>query len=114
MKRKQARLSAGITVGQVSSGRSSADGDSPTNKVKAVSRWGRKIKPKKFADEEEETDGSLYENGSVPITGIPTDVPSGSAVSPVTLASSPDASVNKARKLQVYLTLCLPYGRVIL
>lgn len=105
-KRKQARFSSGTTVGAAPSGRSSADGDSPNSKVKAVSRWGRKIKPKKFADdEEEEVDGSVYENGSVSITGIPTDVPSGSAVSPVTLASSLDSSVNRGRKLQVFGTI---------
>ena len=101
LKRKQARLSAGVTANSANSARPSLDGDSPNSKVKAVSRWGRKIKPKKFADdEEEETDSPNYENGSAVITGIPTDVAGGSAVSPVTLPSSPDVSVNRARKLQ--------------
>ncbi|KAE8749906.1 hypothetical protein FOCC_FOCC003375 [Frankliniella occidentalis] len=98
-KSKQARMSAGTPVGSAPSGRSSVDGDSPTSKVKAVSRSGRKIKPKKFADDEEGT-YDAYENGSVSITGIPTDTQGVSAVSPVTLASSPDPSANRARKLQ--------------
>ncbi|KAK3926269.1 Hepatoma-derived growth factor [Frankliniella fusca] len=98
-KSKQARMSAGTPVGSTPSGRSSVDGDSPTNKVKAVSRSGRKIKPKKFADDEDGT-YDTYENGSVSLTGIPTEKQDVSAISPVTLASSPDPTANRARKLQ--------------
>ncbi|KAJ1528895.1 hypothetical protein ONE63_007264 [Megalurothrips usitatus] len=93
-KSKQARLSAGTPVGSAPSGRSSVDGDSPNNKVKAVSRSGRKIKPKKFADDDdddvEEGTYDPYENASVSITGIPTEDPSDSVVPPITLASTID------------------------
>ncbi|XP_034238572.1 PC4 and SFRS1-interacting protein-like [Thrips palmi] len=107
-KRKQARLSAGTPVGGAPSGRSSVDGDSPNSKVKAVSRSGRKIKPKKFADDDEdiETVNDTYDNNSGGITGIPPEVPSASIVSPVTLPSSPEPL--KTRKPQAQRTSIPP------
>lgn len=108
-KRKQARLSAGTPVGGAPSGRSSVDGDSPTGKVKAVSRSGRKIKPKKFADDDDEdveTITDTYETTSVGITGIPPEMPSASIVSPVTLPSSPEP--HKVRKSQVQRASIIP------
>lgn len=99
LKAKQARLSAGTPVGPSPS----VDGDSPTSKVKAVSRSGRKIKPKKFADEDDgEGLHDNHDSGSVSFTGgIPNDTPSSSITTPVTLLTSPDSSAQKARKPQV-------------
>lgn len=70
--------------------------------MKAVSRSGRKIKPKKFADEESGGLYDMYENGPIPFTGgIPTEAPSSSAVSPITIGNSNDPSAFKAPKSQV-------------
>lgn len=44
----------------------------------------------------------MYENGPVPFTGgIPTEAPSSSAVSPITIGNSNDPSAFKAPKSQV-------------